>query len=358
MPEEEEVELFEFQEQAQPPPDQGPPGGGGFPVGRGPHGGGFPGGFGGFGGPPGGGGFPTPPPVPPNVPQQPHQTDKFIGNALVIFTGDRTKTEEFSTQWELYWGVQKNTSIRSNVSRRAMFFLTYIQGPLVNEWVVALSRWLNRQIQNGVPDTQEDLWTEVARAFMRRFANTLEKERAQAELKRGIKMKDGDIDMYVAHFEQLARKAGYRLNTPQTLDLFTDGLPKDLYEKVYQVDKPRKYDEWKNTNMPLQEQYNHIKAKLDLHRPQNASPRPLPGRGTWTPRGGGWTPSRNIVPRYPRDPNAMDTSADHTRVRLANAEYVLARDQQRNPRPTFPPRGGAVGIRRGLRQDLREDTCY
>ena len=57
-----------------------------------------------------------------------------------------------------------------------MFFLTYIQGPLVNEWVVALSRWLNCQIQNGVPDTQEDLWTEVARAFMRRFANTLEKE--------------------------------------------------------------------------------------------------------------------------------------------------------------------------------------
>src|SRR5258708_35737409 len=32
-PQEEEVEPFEFQEQAHPPPDQGPPGGGGFPLG-------------------------------------------------------------------------------------------------------------------------------------------------------------------------------------------------------------------------------------------------------------------------------------------------------------------------------------
>src|SRR5258708_7894833 len=82
-PQEEEVEPFEFQEQARPPPDQGPPGGGGFPVGppggRGsPPGGGWPGGF---RGPPGGG-FPAPPPAVPAVPQQqPHQTDKFVGNA-------------------------------------------------------------------------------------------------------------------------------------------------------------------------------------------------------------------------------------------------------------------------------------
>src|SRR5260370_499582 len=176
------MEPFEFQEQARLPPDQGPPGGGGFPVGppggRGsPPGGGWPGGF---GGPPGGG-LPAPPPAAPTAPQQqPHQTDKFVGNAPVVFTGDRTKTEEFSTQWELYWGVNNNNSIMSNAYRRAMFFLTYIQGPLVNEWVVALSRWLNRQVQNGVPDTQEDLWTEVARTFMQRFTNTLEKERAQA----------------------------------------------------------------------------------------------------------------------------------------------------------------------------------
>ena len=110
-------------------------------------------------------------------------TDKFIGNAPIVFTGDRTKTDKFHTQWELYWGVNNNNTLMRNAYQRAMFFLTYIQGPLVNEWVIAVSRWLNRQIQNGIADDNEDLWTEVAVAFIRRFANTLERERAQAELK-------------------------------------------------------------------------------------------------------------------------------------------------------------------------------
>ena len=155
--------------------------------------------------------------------------------------------DKFHTQWELYWGVNNNNTLMCNAYRRAMFFLTYIQGPLVNEWVIAVSHWLNRQIQNGIADDNEDLWTEVTVAFTRCFTNTLGRERAQAELKRGIKMKDGDIDMYVANFEQLARKAGYRLDTPQTIDIFTDGLPQELYAKVYQFDEPRNYEEWKNT---------------------------------------------------------------------------------------------------------------
>ena len=62
-------------------------------------------------------------------------------------------------------------------------------------------------------------------------------------------MKDGDIDTYVANFEQLARKAGYRLDTPQTINIFTDGLPQELYAKVYQFDELRNYEEWKNATI-------------------------------------------------------------------------------------------------------------
>ena len=49
-----------------------------------------------------------------------------------------------------------------------MFFLTYIQGSVVNEWIIAVSQWLNRQIQSGILDDNEDLWTEVAMTFARR----------------------------------------------------------------------------------------------------------------------------------------------------------------------------------------------
>ena len=38
-------------------------------------------------------------------------SEKFVGNAPIIFTRDRTKTEQFLTQWELYWGVNNNNSL-------------------------------------------------------------------------------------------------------------------------------------------------------------------------------------------------------------------------------------------------------
>ena len=99
-----------------------------------------------------------------------------------------------------------------------------------------------------------------------------------------------------------------------------------------------------------------MKAKLDLHHPKNQLPR-------FPQQQGGWTPIRNLVPRF-RDPNAMDTSADHTRARLANAEEVLERYGQNNvgsyqaSRGQYPPHGGAMGARWGGRTDFREVTCY
>ena len=88
-----------------------------------------------------------------------------------------------------------------------------------------------------------------------------------------------------------------------------------------------------------------MKAKLDLHRPKNQLPR-------FPQQWGGWMPTRNLVPRF-RDPNAMDTSADCTQARLANAKEVLDRYGRNNagsyqaPQGQFTPQGGAMGVRRG-----------
>ena len=125
-------------------PPQGPEGGGPPQGGRG-------------GGPPQGGG---------GLPQQAHPlTEKFMGNAPIIFTGDRSKMEKFLTQWELYWGVNNNNSLMRNAYTRSMLFLTYIQGNVVNEWIVVMSRWLNRQIARGIHDDNEELWRAVNDAF-------------------------------------------------------------------------------------------------------------------------------------------------------------------------------------------------
>jgi len=36
-----------------------------------------------------------------------------------------------------------------------MFFLTYIKGSRVNEWVMAVNQWLARQIQGGIATNDE-----------------------------------------------------------------------------------------------------------------------------------------------------------------------------------------------------------
>jgi hypothetical protein len=116
----------------------GPPGGG--PPGGGPPGGGLPG-----GGPPGGG---PPMPIPPAPVVGGGRNNKLVGNTPLIFKGERSRAEEFITQWQLYEGVNITNDLMRNAYQRAMLFLTYIQGPVVNEWVKGVNAWLRGQIIN------------------------------------------------------------------------------------------------------------------------------------------------------------------------------------------------------------------
>jgi hypothetical protein len=116
------------------PPMGGPPGG--FPGGGGPPGGGFP----------GAGGPPAPVPLPPAPVVLGGRGDKLVGNPPLIFKGDRDKAEEFITQWQLYEGVNITNNLMRNAYQQAMLFLTYIQGPLVNEWVKGVNAWLQGQV--------------------------------------------------------------------------------------------------------------------------------------------------------------------------------------------------------------------
>jgi len=120
-------------------PGRGFPRGGGFPGGGGfPRGGGYPGG-GGVppGGPPGGGWGPPPPPIPQAQP------GKLVVEPPTIYNGDRKKMTLFINEWELYWAVNNDNPLMINPYRRAMFFLTYIKGVQVNEWVMAVNWWLS-----------------------------------------------------------------------------------------------------------------------------------------------------------------------------------------------------------------------
>ncbi|KAH9032480.1 hypothetical protein EDB85DRAFT_2235681 [Lactarius pseudohatsudake] len=87
----------------------------------------------------------------------------------MVFNSDRTKALQFRAQWNLYQGVNSTSDIMRNYYRRSLLFLGYIQGDLVNEWVMYMTDWLMRQTETGFPEHTRCLWEETLRAFNRRF---------------------------------------------------------------------------------------------------------------------------------------------------------------------------------------------
>jgi len=193
------------------------------------------------------------------------QQGKLVGEPPTIYNGDRKKTTLFINEWELYWAVNNDNALMINPYRRAMFFLTYIKGARVNEWVMVVNRWLAQQIQGGINNADKRLWNEVAASFTRRFADSLAKENAQSILRARVKMKGEDIDTYIVEIEELIRLAEYRFDVPQTIETFTDGLPTGLYQKVLELDRPITYDQWKQAAINHQQDYIHMKARLKAH---------------------------------------------------------------------------------------------
>ncbi len=108
-------------------------GGGGGPRSSGRGGGGG----GGGGGPPGGG---APPPGP--GPGQARGGAKLVGNPPQVFNGDRDRTQLFLSQWEIYWGLNYTVDIMAQPYTRVLCFLSYIQGPDVQDWVTHELQWL------------------------------------------------------------------------------------------------------------------------------------------------------------------------------------------------------------------------
>jgi hypothetical protein len=281
----------------------GPPGGPFGPPGGGPPGGPF--------GPPGGG---PPMPIPPApVVGGGGRNDKLVGNTPLIFKGEHSKAEEFITQWQLYEGVNITNDLMRNAYQRAMLFLTYIQGPIVNEWVKGVNAWLRGQIinQRWAP-TDERLWVEVFDSFNRQFTNVMEQEDAQAALAKGLQLEKGDLDKLITEFEQLVRHAGYDINQDLVLRIFTSALPNTMYEYILRnLRQPATYEQWRSAAIDQQRVYVHMRNRADRFKTKK-----LPPITTWRPFSNQWrTP--------PGNPNAMDTSPGRTRARVAEAEDFL-----------------------------------
>ena len=186
----------------------------------------------------------------PQVQQQqaaPQMTDKLRGNPPNTFNGDRRKSQTFIRQFHLFQGLNENHEIMIVPYFRAMYILSLMKGPIVDDWVhdqVTALREKTTRNQNPIDRNDEVLWNDFNTAFTNAFTDTAKEQTAHQKLM-ALKMYKNDIDNYIATFENLVRDAGYDRTSTGTMHLFAQGLnPQILKDILYSNTIPTTMNDW------------------------------------------------------------------------------------------------------------------
>lgn len=115
------------------------------------------------------------------------------------------KSWGFPNSVEIICTAKQKAQTMQNQYEKSLFFLTYIQVPLVNKWTTHMSNWLENEVTAmGVDGYDDWLWWEVALSFVWQFTDTMEAEHVWLMLKgKGLCMVNQNLDEYVTKFKKL-----------------------------------------------------------------------------------------------------------------------------------------------------------
>jgi hypothetical protein len=170
------------------------------------------------------------------------------GTAPAVFNGDRSRSESFWNEFCRYRLLNRNNESISIPFFRVLTALSYIKGPMVEDWVNAQDEELERRTDNTKPgsvrESDEILWQEFEAAFKGAWTDTTKVQSAYSQLM-NLKMKDLDVDTYNATFARLANAAGWEPDAKGTIDRYRSGLREAIQRRVINRDKmPESMDEW------------------------------------------------------------------------------------------------------------------
>ena len=247
------------------------------------------------------------------------------------------------SDWKKYHHANRDTAHMVEPYTRATLFLTYIQGGNTTEWVDRLGEWLDFQIDPHNPChttvDNEWLWNSVKLAFNCQYADKLTQERAMAKLKAGIKMKGEELNDYISHFESLVRHAGLAINDQLVVDIFTAGLPYNMYKELYNIQTLLiMYEDWRSAAIEQQKWFIHLKGRQEGFKQQLE--RFKTPCNTQQPRKAPFG-----APKY----EPMDTSPGRTRAHLAEADNFI---------PGGNRWGQAVANPKRAQNNIREVICF
>jgi hypothetical protein len=153
---------------------------------------------------------------------------------------------------------------------KSTFFLSLMDGPKVEGWTQRTYDWLDQvEADPSQLPFKMTTWQALEANFKRLFVDYAEHECAQDELRK-LKMKDSNVDEYIAAFQLLGHHTGMNLDNPSTLRLFARGLLKSLADSCIDIDSPENFEQW--ANAVQRHHWNYLK-KLAVHH-DYVSPHP------------------------------------------------------------------------------------
>ena len=190
-------------------------------------------------------------------------TGPLRGQEPEIFDGSRNKSERWAEEFGTFRDINEEHELIVNPYKRVMLALSYMRGPNINDWKAAQRRALNVKVnrtQNPILRTDEQLWTDFETDFANAFTDTTRQQQAINTLLR-LKMKQGDLDTYIAKFRHYAEQAGYDTNASATVNIFAQGLNPALASACLDRDtQPNTMDEWVNAARREQQKYANKKT--------------------------------------------------------------------------------------------------
>jgi hypothetical protein len=200
------------------------------------------------------------------------------GNTPMVFTGDRTKSDKFLREFQIYQMANRENPAMNHALDRIGIAISYIRGLLVDDWVEHMLNQIDGYLGRGIRPQDERLWTMFKQTFQMFFTDTTKKQNAHQRLL-ALKMKQDALDDYIAEFEHLCTEARWGRNNARTLMIFKQGLTKGLHKAVLEKVQPHPttLTEWENATQTQHALWAEIKASMDGYAPKI----PLPEAQKW-----------------------------------------------------------------------------
>ena len=183
------------------------------------------------------------------------------GKPPLIFTGDRNTSRKFINNFDLWRLLNQHNDTMKKPLSRVVALLSYMDGDKVDAWKEEQMHILEKAANDGVQETDENLWKDFIERFRNAFTNQNQKEESYQKL---CKLKQEDsLDDFFAKFKQFAFEAGVPLDDKGTIETLKHGMSKGLTGAIINspnfdptADIPWTFKQWEE-----QARQSHLKWK-------------------------------------------------------------------------------------------------